>query len=128
MIKSHDRKGITDYFKELGMEIRTSSWNQSYTDMICYPNVDNHGSIHLYEIAHLKNEKLYKLNKIVLRYDAHGVYWLAEEEKPNTVVFGKVSEKDCNSIVNSFIFKLKEAKKNFLKDKIERICREEDRC
>lgn len=128
MIKTHDRQGIADYFKELGMEIRTSSYNRAYKDMICYPIVDHKGVVHLYEIAHLKNEKLYKLNKIVVRYDHHGVYWLAEDEKPSTTIFGKVSEKDCNSIINSFIFKLKEAKKNFVKDKIERICREEDCC
>ena len=81
MIKTHDRKGIVDYFKELGMEIRTTHCNNWYNDMICYPVVDFHGCVHLYEIAHVKNDKLYKLNREVERFDDRGSYWLTNLDK-----------------------------------------------
>lgn len=81
MIKTHDRQGILDYFKELGMEIRSTSFKGWYLDMICYPIIDNHGTINLYEIADLENEKLYKLNRTVERFDNDGCYWLTEKDK-----------------------------------------------
>lgn len=130
MIKTHDRQGILDYFKELGMEIRSTSFKGWYLDMICYPIVDNHGSIHLYEIADLENEKLYKLDRTIKRFDDHGCYWLAEKDKENAVKipYGKVVEKDCISVVDNYAYNFKQAKMRFKKEKIERICREEDRC
>lgn len=131
MIKTHDRQGILDYFKELGMEIRSTSFKGWYLDMICYPIVDNHGSIHLYEIANLENEKLYKLIRTVERFDEHGCYWLTEKDKVNNAIkipYGKVVEKDCISVVDNYAYNFKQAKMRFKKEKIERICREEDRC
>ena len=128
MIKTHDRQGIVDYFKELGMEIRTTHCNNWYNDMICYPTVDNFGVVHLYEIAHVKNDKLYKLNRAVERFDEHGCYWLTNLDKinPTTIPFGKVTEKDCNALIDNFNYQFKQAKIRFKKDKIERICCEED--
>lgn len=81
MIKTHDRQGIRDYFKKLGMEIKTIEYQGWYKDMICYPIVDNNGTINLYEIADLENEKLYKHNRIVERFDDDGYYWLTDKDK-----------------------------------------------
>lgn len=130
MIKTHDRQGILDYFKELGMEIRSTSFKEWYLDMICYPIVDNNGAIHLYEIANLENEKLYKLIRNVERFDEHGCYWLTVKDKANAIKipYGKVVEKDCISVVDNYAYNFKQAKMRFKKEKIERICREEDRC
>lgn len=128
MLKTHDRQGIRDYFKKLGMEIKTIEYQGWYKDMICYPIVDNNGTINLYEIADLENEKLYKHNRIVERFDDDGYYWLTEKDKKNTVKipYGKVVENDCISIVNNYTYNFKQAKIRFKKEKIERICREED--
>lgn len=130
MIKTHDRQGIVDYFKELGMEIRTTSYKGWYKDMICYPIADYTGTIHLYEIANLENEKLYKLIRNVERFDDQGCYWLTAKDKANAVKipYGKVLEKDCISIVDNYTYNFKQAKMRHKKLKIERICREEDRC
>lgn len=129
MIKTHDRQGIRDYFKELGMKIRTAEYKGWYKDMIYYPIADYAGTIHLYEIANLENEKLYKLIRTVERFDEHGCYWLTEKDKENAVKipYGKVVENDCISIVNNYTYNFKQAKIRFKKEKIERICREEDR-
>ena len=128
MIKTHDRQGILDYFKELGMEIRSTGFKGWYLDMICYPIADYTGTIHLYEIANLENDKLYKLNRDVKRFDDHGCYWLTEKDKENAIKipYGKVVEKDCISIVDNYTYNFKQAKMRFKKEKIERICREED--
>lgn len=130
MIKTHDRQGILNYFKELGMEVRSTEFKGWYKDMICYPIVDNHGAIHLYEIANLENEKLYKLIRTIERFDDHGCYWLTEKDLSNVVKipYGKVVEKDCISIVDNYTYNFKQAKMRHKKLKIERICREEDRC
>ena len=130
MIKTHDRQGIINYFKELGMEVRSTEFKGWYKDMICYPIVDYHGSIHLYEIANLENEKLYKLIRTIERFDDHGCYWLTEKDLSNVVKipYGKVVEKDCISIVDNYTYNFKQAKMRHKKLKIERICREEDRC
>lgn len=130
MIKTHDRQGILDYFKELGMEIRSTSFKGWYLDMICYPITDYNGALHLYEIANLENEKLYKLVRTVERFDDHGCYWLTEKDKENAVKipYGKVVEKDCISIVDNYTYNFKQARIRHKKLKIERICREEDRC
>lgn len=127
MIKTHDRQGILDYFKELGMEIRSTSFKGWYKDMICYPIVDNNGTINLYEIADLENEKLYKLNRTVEGFDDDGYYWLTVSDKKNAVKipYGKVVENDCISIVNNYAYNFKQAKMRFKKEKIERICHEE---
>lgn len=128
MIKTHDRQGILDYFKELGMEIRSTSFKGWYLDMICYPITDYNGSIHLYEIANLENDKLYKLIREVKRFDDNGRYWLTEKNKANAVKipYEKVLEKDCISIIDNYTYNFKQAKMRFKKEKIERICREED--
>ena len=128
MIKTHDRQGIVDYFKELGMEIRSIEYQGWYKDMIYYPIVDNNGTINLYEIADLENEKLYKHNRTVERFDDDGCYWLTEKDKKNTVKipYGKVVENDCISIVNNYTYNFKQAKIRHKKMKIERICHEED--
>lgn len=128
MIKTHDRQGILDYFKELGMEIRSTSFKGWYLDMICYPITDYTGSIHLYEIANLENDKLYKLIREVKRFDDNGRYWLTEKNKANAVKipYEKVLEKDCISIIDNYTYNFKQAKMRFKKEKIERICREED--
>mgnify|MGYP001350283543 CR=1 FL=1 len=128
MIKTHDRQGILDYFKELGMEISSTSFKGWYLDMICYPITDYNGSIHLYEIANLENDKLYKLIREVKRFDDNGRYWLTEKNKANAVKipYGKVLEKDCISIIDNYTYNFKQAKMRFKKEKIERICREED--
>lgn len=130
MIKTHDRQGILDFFKELGMEIRTTQFKGYYKDMICYPIADYTGVIHMYEIANLENEKLYKLIRYVDRFDDHGCYWLSDKDKANIVKipYGKVVEKDCISIVDNYTYNFKQAKLRHKKLKIERICREEDRC
>lgn len=127
MIKTHDRQGIRDYFKKLGMEIKTIEYQGWYKDMICYPIVNNNGIINLYEIADLENEKLYKHNRTVERFDDDGYYWLTEKDKKNTVEipYGKVVENDCISIVNNYAYNFKQAKMRFKKEKIERICHEE---
>ena len=108
MIKTHDRQGILDYFKELGMEIRSIEFQGWYKDMIYYPIVDNNGTINLYEIADLENEKLYKLNRTVERFDNDGCYWLTEKDKKNTVKipYKKVVEKENNimEIYNKIIY------------------------
>ncbi len=128
MIKTHDRQGILDYFKELGMEISSTSFKGWYLDMICYPITDYTGSIHLYEIANLENDKLYKLIREVKRFDDNGRYWLTEKNKANAVKipYEKVLEKDCISIIDNYTYNFKQAKMRFKKEKIERICREED--
>ena len=36
MIKTHDRQGILDYFKKLGMEIRTIEFQGGYVDNYIY--------------------------------------------------------------------------------------------
>ncbi len=128
MIKTHDRQGILDYFKELGMEISSTSFKGWYLDMICYPITDYNGSIHLYEIANLENDKLYKLIREVKRFDDNGRYWLTEKNKANAVKipYEKVLEKDCISIIDNYTYNFKQAKMRFKKEKIERICREED--
>lgn len=128
MIKTHDRQGIVDYFKELGMEIRSTHYKGWYKDMICYPIADYNGTIHLYEIAYLENDKLYKPIRYVERFDDHGCYWLTEKNQANAVKipYGKVLEKDCISIVDNYTYNFKQAKMRHKKLKIERICREED--
>ncbi len=128
MIKTHDRQGISDYFKKLGMEIRSIEYQGWYKDIICYPIVNNNGFINLYEIADLENEKLYKLNRTVERFDNDGCYWLTEKDKKNAVKipYKKVVENDCISIVNNYAYNFKQAKMRFKKEKIERICHEED--
>lgn len=130
MIKTHDRQGILDYFKELGMEIRTTEFRGWHKDMICYPVADYTGTIHLYEIANLVNDKLYKLIRYVERFDDQGCYWLSDKDgiDPVKIPYGKVVEKDCISIVDNYAYNFKQAKMRFKKEKIERICREEDRC
>ena len=127
MIKTHDRQGILDYFKELGMEISSTSFKGWYLDMICYPITDYNGSIHLYEIANLENDKLYKLIREVKRFDDNGRYWLTEKNKANAVKipYEKVLEKDCISIIDNYTYNFKQAKMRFKKEKIERICRED---
>jgi len=128
MIKTHDRQGILDYFKELGMEIRSTEFKGWYLDMIGYPIIDYTGAIHLYEIANLENGKLYKLIREVKRFDDKGCYWLTEKNKANAVKipYGKVVEQDCISVVDNYTYNFKQAKMRFKKEKIERICREED--
>lgn len=128
MIKTHDRQGILDYFKELGMEIRSTQCNGWYLDLICYPIADYTGTIHLYEIANLENEKLYKLIRNVKRFDDQGCYWLTAKDKANAVKipYGKVVEKDCISIVDNYTYNFKQVKMRHKKLKIERICHEED--
>lgn len=81
MIKTHDRQGILDYFKELGMEIRSTQCNGWYLDLICYPIADYTGTIHLYEIANLENEKLYKLIRNVKCFDDQDVIGLLRKTK-----------------------------------------------
>lgn len=127
MIKTHDRQGIRDYFKKLGMEIKTIEYQGWYKDMICYPIVDNNGTINLYEIADLENEKLYKLNRTVEGFDDDGYYWLTVSDKKNAVKipYGKVVENDCISIVNNYAYNFKQAKIRHKKMKIERICHED---
>ena len=130
MIKTHDRQGIADYFKELGMEIRTTGFKGYYKDMICYPIADHVGIIHLYEIAYFENDKLYKIMRYVERFDDKGCYKLSSKDKENVVKipFGKVVEKDCISIVDNYTYNFKQAKMRHKKLQIERICYEEDRC
>lgn len=129
MIKTHDRQGIVDYFKELGMEIKTIEYQGWYKDMICYPIADYTGITHLYEIAKLENDKLYKLDKYVERFDDYGCYFLTNINKNIIKIpYGKVVEKDCISIVDNYRYNFKQAKMRHKKFKIERICREEDRC
>ena len=128
MIKTHDRQGILDYFKKLGMEIKTIEYQGWYKDLICYPIIDNHGTINLYEIANLENEKLYKFIRTVERFDDDGCYFLTEKDQINSVKipYKKVVEKDCISIVDNYTYNFKQAKIRYKKMKIERICHEED--
>ena len=128
MIKTHDRQGIRDYFKKLGMEIKTIEYQGWYKDMICYPIVDNNGTINLYEIADLENEKLYKHNRTVERFDDLGCYFLTEKGQIKSVKipYGKVVENDCISIVDNYTYNFKQAKIRHKKMKIKRICHEED--
>lgn len=129
MLKTHDRQGIRDYFKELGMKIKTIEYQGWYKDMIYYPIADYTGTIRLYEIAYLENDKLYKPIRYVERFDDHGWYFLSEKGQIKSVKipYGKVVEKDCISIIDNYTYNFKQAKIRFKKEKIERICREEDR-
>lgn len=128
MIKTHDRQGILDYFKELGMEIRSEQCNRWYKDLICYPIADYTGITHLYEIAKLENDKLYKPIRYVERFDDQGCYFLTEKGQIKSVKipYKKVVEKDCISIVDNYTYNFKQAKIRHKKMKIERICHEED--
>lgn len=129
MIKTHDRQGILDYFKELGMEIRSDQFNGWYIDLICYPITDYVGITHLYEISKLEDDKLYKFNRSVERFDDCGCYWLTNNrENTIKIPFAKVVENDCISIIDNYRYIFKQAKIRHKKLKIERICREEDRC
>lgn len=128
MIKTHDRQGILDYFKKLGMEIKSIEYQGWYKDMICYPIADYTGTIQLYAIAYLENDKLYKPIRYVERFDDQGCYFLTEKGQIKSVKipYEKVVEKDCISIVDNYTYNFKQAKIRHKKMKIERICREED--
>ena len=93
MIKTHDRQGILDYFKELGMEIKSIEYQGWYKDMICYPIADYTGTIQLYEIAYLENDKLYKLIRYVERFDDQGCYFLTGQKKISQDSLWKSSRK-----------------------------------
>ena len=93
MIKTHDRQGIRDYFKKLGMEIKTIEYQGWYKDIICYPIADYTGTIHLYEIAYLENDKLYKLIRYVERFDDQGCYFLTGQKKISQDSLWKSSRK-----------------------------------
>lgn len=112
MIKTHDRQGILDYFKELGMEIKSIEYQGWYKDMICYPIADYTGTIQLYEIAYLENDKLYKPIRYVERFDDQGCYFLTEKGQIKSVKipYKKVVEKDCISIVDNYTYNFKQAK------------------
>lgn len=126
MIKTHDRQGILDYFKELGMEIKSIEYQGWYKDMICYPIADYTGTIQLYEIAYLENDKLYKPIRYVERFDDQGCYFLTSQIKSVKIPYEKVVEKDCISIIDNYTYNFKHAKMRFKQEKIERICHEED--
>lgn len=112
------------------MEIRSEQCNRWYKDLICYPIADYTGITHLYEISKLENDKLYIFDRYIERFDDHGCYWLTAKDKANTIKipYAKVVEKDCISIVDNYTYNFKQAKMRHKKLKIERICREEDRC
>ena len=89
--------------------LSTKGW---YKDMICYPIADYTGTIQLYEIAYLENDKLYKPIRYVERFDDQGCYFLTEKGQIKSVKipYKKVVEKDCISIVDNYTYNFKQAK------------------